>query len=175
MVISPWMCRGKPLIFWDVAERKLLIPWYPHSVTLANTSSFDYFFAYIGLLVLNWPIRVYVIERIYSWPILLSSSNRKYPPFPLLSYFSVVVCLRGLYYHILSSITYISWEHWDLVYIIDDLSMVFANDRIHYGLQVVFVCLQITPSHYHHYVDLSEGIELLKCLSGVCCRVLVWD
>ena len=49
--------------------------------------------------------------------------------------------------------------------------MVFANDRIHYGLLGVFVCLQITPSHYHHYADLSEGIGLLKCLSGICCRV----
>ena len=57
-----------------------------------------------------------------------------YPPFPLLSYFSVVVCLRWLYYHILSSITYISREHWDLVSIIDVQSVVFANDRIHYGL-----------------------------------------
>ena len=53
--------------------------------------------------------------------------------------------------------------------------MVFANDRIHYGLQVVFVCLQITPSHYHHYADSSEGIELIKCLSGICCRVFVYD
>ena len=45
-------------------------------------------------------------------------------------------------------------EDWDLVSIIcvqsiEVQSMVFANDRIHYGLQVVFVCLQITPSHYH--------------------------
>ena len=32
---------------------------------------------------------------------LLSSSNRKYPPFPLLSYFSVVMCLRCLLYHII--------------------------------------------------------------------------
>ena len=52
--------------------------------------------------------------------------------------------------------------------------MVFANDRIHYGLQVVFVCLQITPSHYHRYADLSEGIELIynqvyaaKCVSKI--------
>ena len=37
------------------------------------------------------------------------------------------------------------------------------------------VCLQITPSQYHHYADLSEGIELLKCLSGLCCRVCVYD
>ena len=69
--------------------------------------------------------------------------------------------------HILSSITYISREHWDLVSIVDVQSMVFANDRIHYGLWVVFVCSQTTPSHYHHYADLSESIELLKCLSGM--------
>ena len=37
---------------------------------------------------------------------LLSSSNRKYPPFPLLSYFSVVVCLRCLLHHFLLLIVY---------------------------------------------------------------------
>ena len=52
-------------------------------------------------------------------------------------------------------------------------SLVFANDLIHYGLQVVLICLQITPSHYHHYADLSVGIELLKCLPGIGCRVCV--
>ena len=85
--------------------------------------------------------------------------------------FSVVVCLRLLYYHFLSSITYISREYRYLVAIIDGQSMVFANDRIHFGLLVLFVYLQITPSHYHHYADLSEGIELLKYLSGICNRV----
>ena len=78
----------------------------------------------------------------------------------------------------MSSITYKSREHWDLVSIIcfqsiDVQSMVFANDRIHYGLLVMFVCLQITPSHYHNYADSSEGIELIKCLSGICCLVCV--
>ena len=37
---------------------------------------------------------------------LSSSSNRKYPPFPLLSYISVDVCLRCLLHHILSLIAY---------------------------------------------------------------------
>ena len=37
---------------------------------------------------------------------LLSSLNRKYQPYPLLSYFSVVVCLRCLLHHILSLIAY---------------------------------------------------------------------
>ena len=41
---------------------------------------------------------------------LLSSSNRKYPPFPL-SNFSVVVYLRCLLHHILSFIVYTFWEN----------------------------------------------------------------
>ena len=33
---------------------------------------------------------------------------------------------------------------------------------------VVFFSLYITLSHHHHYADVSESIELLKCLlSGV--------
>ena len=110
--------------------------------------------------------------------ILYVTYDRKYPPFPLLSYFSLVVCQRWLYYHILSSITYISREHWDPVSIIcvqsiDVQFMVFANNGIHYGLQVVFVCLRITPSHYHHYANSSEGIQLIKCSPAICCRVCV--
>ena len=31
--------------------------------------------------------------------------------------------------------------------------MMSANSWIHFGLQIVFVCLYITPSHYHHYVN----------------------
>ena len=38
---------------------------------------------------------------------LLSSSNRKYPPFPLLSYFSVVVCLICLLDHIFCHLLHI--------------------------------------------------------------------
>ena len=88
----------------------------------------------------------------------------------------MVVCLRWLYYHILSSITYISREHWDFVSIIDDQFMVFANDRIHYGLQVVSVRLQITPSHYHHYADLSwrlwtTNMFVRYMLPSVCLRL----
>ena len=38
-----------------------------------------------------------------------------------------------------------------------------------FGLQIVFVCLYIT-SHYHQCVNLSEDIELIKCLSDIFCR-----
>ena len=44
------------------------------------------------------------------------------------------------------------------------------NIRICFGLQIVLVCLYSAPSHYHHCVNLSEGIEL-KCLSDIFCRV----
>ena len=40
-----------------------------------------------------------------------------------------------------------------------------ANDAISFGLQIVFVCLYITQSHYHHCANLSEDIGLIKCLS----------
>ena len=43
--------------------------------------------------------------------------------------------------------------------------------RIRFGLQIVLVCLYNTPSHYHHCANLSEGIELIKCLSDIFCRV----
>ena len=46
---------------------------------------------------------------------LLSSSNRKYTPFPLLSYSSVVVCLRCLLHHILSLIAYTFRENREFV------------------------------------------------------------
>ena len=91
---------------------------------------------------------------------LLSSSNRKYQPFPLLLYFSVVVCLRCLLHHILSRIAYTFRENLDFVFIIIVQFMMSANNRIRYGQQIVFVCLYTTPSHYHHCANLSVDIEL---------------
>ena len=48
------------------------------------------------------------------------------------------------------------------VFIIIVQLMMSANIRIRFGLQIVFVCLYITPPHYHHCANLSEGIELIK-------------
>ena len=81
---------------------------------------------------------------------LLSSSNRKYPPFPLLSYFSVIVCLRCLLHHILSLIAYTFREYRKFVFIIIVQFMMSANSRIWFVLQIVLVCLYSTPSHYHY-------------------------
>ena len=53
--------------------------------------------------------------------------------------------------------------------------MMSANSRICYGLHIGFVCLYITPSHYHHCANLSVDIELMKCLPDIFCRVCEYD
>ena len=91
-----------------------------------------------------------VIERIYLKLMLFSSSNRKYPHFPLFWNISVVVCLRCLLHHILSLIVYTLRENREFVCISIVQFMMSANNRIRFGLQIVFVSFYITPSHYHH-------------------------
>ena len=85
--------------------------------------------------------------------------------------FSVVVCLRCLLHHILSLIAYIFRENREFVFIIIVQFMMSTNSRIRFGLQIVFVCLYITPYHYRHCANLTEDIELIKCLSQIFCRV----
>ena len=64
-------------------------------------------------------------------------------------------------------------ENREFVFIIIVQFMMSANSRIRYDLQIVFVCLYITSSHYHHCANLSEDIELIKFLSDLFCRVWV--
>ena len=58
--------------------------------------------------------------------------------------------------------SYISREVWVLFLLLLCSLMMCTNNRVHYGPMAVFICLHIT--HYHHYADVSEGIELVKCL-----------
>ena len=84
----------------------------------------------------------------------------------------VVISFHGCMSHVVapsySGICYIciSRENWHFASIIVLQFMISANNRYkHYCLHVVFVCLHISP--YHHYVNLSEGIAFLKCLSNI--------
>ena len=111
---------------------------------------------------------------------LLSSSNRKYPPFPLFSYFSVVVCLRCLLYHILSRIVYTFRENREFVFISIVQFMMSANSRIRFGLQIAFACLYITPSHYHHCANFiwrhwTHKIPVRYNLSSVWVRLSIFS
>ena len=60
------------------------------------------------------------------------------------------MCLRCLLHHILSLIVYTFRENREFVFISIVQFMMSANSRIRVGLQILFVCLYITPSHYHH-------------------------
>ena len=86
-------------------------------------------------------------------------------------HFSVVVCQRCLLHHILSLIAYSFRENRDFVFIIIVQFMMSANSRLRFGFRLVFICLYITPSHYHHCANISEAIELIKCLSDIFCRM----
>ena len=77
-----------------------------------------------------------------------------------------------LLHHILSLIAYTFRENRVFVFIIIVQFMMRANSWIRFGLQIVFVCFNITPSHYH-CANLSEDIEPIKCLSDIFCRVCV--
>ena len=49
--------------------------------------------------------------------------------------------------------------------------MMSANSWVRFGLNIVFVYLYITPSHYHHCASRCEGIELMKMPVIYICRV----
>ena len=79
--------------------------------------------------------------------------------------------LRKCYYALtVSLIAYTFRENRDFVFIIIVRFMMSANSRIHFGLQIVFVCLYITPSHYHH----CANIELIKCTWDIHIVSSVW-
>ena len=48
------------------------------------------------------------------------------------------------------------------IVIVQFMLMINVNSRMRFSLQIVFVCLYITPSHCHHRANLSEYIELIK-------------
>ena len=87
----------------------------------------------------------------------------------------MVVCLRCLLHHILSLIAYTFRENGEFVFIIIVQFMMSANSRIRFALDIILVCLYSTPSHYHHCANLSEDIELIKCLSDIICRMCEYD
>ena len=80
-----------------------------------------------------------------------------------------------LLHHILSLIAYTFRENRVFVFSIIVQLMMSWDSRVHFGLRIVFICLYITSSHYHHCANLSEDIDHIKCLSDIFCRVCEWD
>ena len=88
----------------------------------------------------------------------------------------IIIIFRGcvpemFLHHILLFIAYTFRENREFVFIIIVQFVMSANSRIRFGLQIVFVCLYTTPSHYHHCANVSKNIEFIKCLSDIFCRV----
>ena len=81
------------------------------------------------------------------------------------------MCLRYLLHHILSRIAYTFRENRDFVSIIIVQIMMSANIRMRFGLQIVFVCLNITPSHYH----LNYKMSVRYILSSVWVRLSIFS
>ena len=121
----------------------------------------------------NWPISVLGDWKDISIAHVIIIIKSEVSAFPIVITFSVVVCLRCLLHHILSLIAYTFRENRELVFIIIVQFMMSANIRIRFGLHIVLVCLYSTPSHYHHCANLSEGIEVIKCLSSVWVRLSI--
>ena len=83
--------------------------------------------------------------------------------------------LRCLLHNILSFIAYTFRENRDLVFITIAQFTMSADSRIPFGLQIIFVCLYITSSHYRHCANLSEDIKLIKMpLRYILSSVWVW-
>ena len=105
--------------------------------------------------------------------VCLTCFNSYRLPFILIIY--GVVCLRCFLHHILLLTAYTFRENRECVLVIIVQFMMSAYSRIHFGLKIVFVYWYITPSQYHHCANLSEDIELIKCVSDIFCRVCEQD
>ena len=106
---------------------------------------------------------------------MLLSSNQKYPHFPLLLFFSVVVCLRCLWLHILLLIPSTFRETGNLFSLL--LCSLWWVQMVGYVLAwraYSFICT------LHHLIiiicaNLPQDIKLIKCLSDIFCRVCEYD
>ena len=132
-----------------------------------SNQDFQYYFTLLFQMViesyyviLSWQVQSHIFRDIIGY----------YQA--LLSYFFMVVWLSWLHHHMLT-VSYISRESWVLCLLLLFSVMMCANNRVHHGPMVVFVCLRITLPHSHHYAYLSEDIELLTCFSDAFCTECV--
>ena len=118
----------------------------------------------MGLDVFNWPISVLGDWKDISIAHVIIIIKSEVSTFPI-----VIIFFRGCVpemFFTSYSVTYCIYNR-EFVFIIIVQLMMSANIWIRFGSQNVFVCLYITPSHYHHCANLSETIELIKCLSDI--------
>ena len=94
----------------------------------------------------------------------LSSPNRKHQPFPLLSYFSVVVCLRCLLHHILSLSAHTFRENQDIIFIIIAQFMMIWLQIVHI-VGCVLACRSYLVVCRSHHLIITIVKTYLKTLN----------
>ena len=113
----------------------------------------------LATLFLVWILNFIHIHNMY-YSCILSNSNKLFQIdsnfiIPDSLYYNMYI--GTLLHHILWLIAYTFRENRDFVLIIIVQFMMSANIRIRFGLQIAFICLYITPSHYHHCAKLIWG------------------
>ena len=184
----------------DVASitTKTSILHHTKRVSKSGTSGILLFTSYKIIIIRTTKMYFKITDSYRKLCIFLSLSNWKYLP-PHCCHIVPWLCLRYVYLHILSVVSYRSQESWGFISITTKQSMMCVNganmgstwvlsapdgphvgpmnlaivDRLHHGPKIVFVCLHITLSHWHHYAELSGSIVHTKYLSGVFCWVCV--
>ena len=96
---------------------------------------------------------------------LLINIKSQVSTFPMWLTFSVVVPLYAVgFIYILGQLGFVSFI------------LLCVNNRVYYGPIVISICLYFTLPHHHHCADVSESIELRKCLRcillSVCLRLI---
>ena len=133
---------------WSPEERRHIIQWYGNAM---------------NALKKHWQISEFQFPKPYFQPFC----SVKYRNQANTTYFSVV-CVPDMFVTSYS-VTY-------CIHIPGKTGILFSLLLCSlWWVQISFVCLYITPSHHHHCANLSEDIELIKCLSDIFCRVCEWD
>ena len=61
------------------------------------------------------------------------------------------------------------WYRCIMLYLIKHAYRFVSHYMIYHGPHVVFACLYVTASHYHHYAEVFDSIQHVEILSGTFC------
>ena len=82
------------------------------------------------------------------------------------------LCVVVVLSYSVSGFTYITGKLFLLIPITTTQSMLCLKWTL---VHVVFTCWNIIPPEYHHYAELLDGVEHIKCLTGIFCREVKHD
>ena len=128
------------------------------------------------------PRRKHRLYRWWYWRLNRLQQNRYHlvgnssPEITHASHFGMLIII--IFYSVTYCMTF--RENREFVFISIMQFMVSTNSRMRFGLQIVFVCLYITPSHYHYCANFIWRHWTYKTpvrykLSSVCVRLSIFS